>query len=712
MKILNPIKMNNWGIKKLLRIIFAIQIAVLGTIGLDMIGINIPILRELITFIYLIFIPGVLILRILKIHNINSVESLLYGVGLSITSLMFIGLFMNSVFPVFKIFNPISPFYLIITISIVVLILCILSYIRDNEFSSEDYIDIGNFSKKGFLYLIPFLAVIGTYLMNSDQNNILLMIMIPSIALLVILAAFDKITENEYPFIIFIISLSLLFHTSLISQYLWGWDIHHEYYIANLVMQNSFWDLNIPYSTNAMLSIAILAPILSKITNIDLIWVFKVLYPFIFSLVPVGLYLVFKRQLNGKIAFLSTFFFMSIFTFFREMNQLARQEIAELFFALVIMLMVDTSMDKIKRALLMIIFALSIIVSHYGLSYIFMLSLIGVYLIVIVDSNSIKKIKNKIKLNHVLENRLTSSFVILFIILALAWYMYTSSSSAFNSIVHIGDQIVGSISTDFLNPDAAQGAAVLSSEVISPIQNVPKYLNLLFQLFILLGVVSTVYKIYKTKFKLEYVLFAFVNLILLVLSVLLPYFASALNVTRVYHIALFFLAPFAIIGGIESFKIINKVFKGKWTEKKAEKSLKIISMLVIVLFLFYTGFIYEVTNDNPTSFSLSKIDYPINDYHEIRGMEWLYQVKRDKLVYADAYRLPLALSYGPTDEIQRNYNYTNRSYVFLGKFNIETGNIFISEKIKATKNQSYVNYNDIIENKNEIYDNGNSKVYY
>ena len=711
MKILNPIKMNDWGIEKLIHIIFAIQIAVLSLIGLNNIGLSIPVLREVITSIYLLFIPGILILRVLKIHNITSIESLLYGVGLSVASIMSIGFFINIIFPAFKIFNPLSLFYLIISISIFVIILCILSYILDEGFSSEDYINI-NFSKKGFLYLIPFLAVIGTYLMNFDQNNILLMIMIPLIALLVILVAFGKLTEKEYPFIIFIISLSLLFHTSLISSYLWGWDIHHEYYLANLVIQNSFWDLNIPYNTNAMLSIVILAPILSKVTNMDLIWVFKILYPFLFSLVPLGLYLVFKKQLNSKIAFLSTFFFMSIFTFYTEMNQLARQEIAELFFVLVIMLMIDTSMDKIKRALLMIIFAFSIIVSHYGLSYIFMLSLIGVYLIIFIDNKFIKKIKSKTELNNIFGNKLTSSFIILFIIFALSWYIYVSSSSAFTNIINIGNHIMGSISSDFLNPDAAQGAAVLNLQSSSYLHDILKYLNLLFQFFILLGVIFTFYKVNKVKFKMEFLLFALMNLIILIFSILLPYFASALNVTRVYHITLFFLAPFAIIGGIEFFKMINRIFRGKCTEKRTEKSLKIISILLATLLLFYSGFMYEIANDDPTSFSLSSIDYPITNAQEVMSMGWLYHMKNNSLVYADGYRMPLALSYGPVNEIQKNYNKINSSYIFLGKFNIDTGNMLISERIKATKNQDYVNYNSIIENKNELYNNGNSEVYY
>ena len=131
MQINNPFQMNDWEIKKFLKVVLAIQLAVWGIIGLDAIGLHIPVIRQPIGFVYLLFIPGVIILRILKLHKLGNIETLLYSVGLSITTLMFTGLFMNMVYPLFGISGPISITPLIITLSAVVLILCIISYVRD-----------------------------------------------------------------------------------------------------------------------------------------------------------------------------------------------------------------------------------------------------------------------------------------------------------------------------------------------------------------------------------------------------------------------------------------------------------------------------------------------------------------------------------------------------------------------------------------------------
>ena len=115
MQLNNSFQMNDWEIKKFLKVIFTIQLAMWGVIGLDATGLQIPILREFIGFIYLTFVPGIIILRILKLHKLGNIETLLYSVGLSIASLMFTGLFMNTVYPLFGISGPISITPLIIT---------------------------------------------------------------------------------------------------------------------------------------------------------------------------------------------------------------------------------------------------------------------------------------------------------------------------------------------------------------------------------------------------------------------------------------------------------------------------------------------------------------------------------------------------------------------------------------------------------------------
>ena len=729
--------MNDWEMGKFLKVVLAIQFAMWGAIALDAIGLQIPIIRQFIGFVYLTFVPGIIILRILKLHKLGNIETLLYTVGLSIATLMFTGLFMNTLYPIFGISGPISTVPLIITISVVVLVLSILCYIRDKDFTDPSFIDVKDvFSPPAlFLCLLPFLAIFGTYLMNFYHINIVLMFLIVILGIIAILIGFDKfIPKNLYPLAVFVIAFSLLFHGTLISMYMWGYDIHYEYYISNLVIANSLWDSTVHSTVNAMLSIVMLAPIFSDICGMSLTWVFKIIYPLLFSLVPLGLYRVFQKQTNDKIAFLSCFFFMSVSAFYRSMPQLARQEIAELFLVLLILLMIDKNMNKTKRAFLFIVFGISLAVSHYGLSYIYMFCLISAWLILVLrDSPAIQRLTDyfftkfsrykseKLTGNPVstnVENRtISSTFVLVFITFTLTWYMYISSSSAFDTIVHIGDHIASSIFTDFLNPEATEGLRMMLAQpqpgLLHEVNRVINYLN---QIFIIIGGIVLLLKHRELKFEKEYAAFSMVNLVICFGAVSVPFFASSLATTRLYHITLFFLAPFCVIGGITVLRALSKTFRVAWTNNSVRSSLKVLSVYFMIFLLYSTGFVCGVAEGNFHSISLnSTMDSPRFNDQEVLGAKWLYDVKSSNPIYADDYRRLLLGSFEwgqvrtitfDIDQIQDD------SYIYVGSLSIEKKEILLIDRKSARRAKvKYINSSQIVDDRNKIYANGGAEVY-
>src|SRR5690606_26102197 len=119
-----------------------------------------------------------------------------------------------------------SLFNLFITVNLFLFSLCIISYLRDKDYSSPEILQLQEILSPLFLVLclIPFLSIFGTYMLNVYGNNTLQMI------LLLILAIFPLITlkwipKKLYPLVIFVLALSLLLHTTLISPYIWGSDI-------------------------------------------------------------------------------------------------------------------------------------------------------------------------------------------------------------------------------------------------------------------------------------------------------------------------------------------------------------------------------------------------------------------------------------------------------------------------------------------------------
>jgi len=520
-----------------------------------------------------------------------------------------------------------------------------------------------------FLVSLPILSILGTQLFPFFENNPVLLLLISLLALVPVLVAFDKIPKKLYNLAIVIIALSLLYSTSLNSTYLIGTDIHKEYYFSNLVKTNFYWDSTIASDYNAMLSIVMLAPMCSIVSGMSLIWVFKIIYPLLFSFTSLILYKVFKSQTDGKTAFLSVFFITSVFTFYTEMVGLARQQIGEVVFALLLLLISDKVMisNFHKKTILMLIFATILPMFHYALACIF----IGLTFFVLFVSYFVR----------VQRKTITIPFVIFCCIVTIGWFIYTSRASTFNIIVKIINHIASTIFTNFLDPQSAQGLHILITRRKTPLHDITKTLHLVMQFFITIGVlVMTLGRVVK-KFDEEHHYLSLGSFILLIAAIAIPYLASALNTTRLYHISLFLLAPYSVIGWLAIFKTMSK---------STATSFKILSLFLSVFLLFNTGFIYTIANNDKS------IAYPTwavkngeakdwlvlyNAYtpiEEITSAKWLSDHRDGTLkIYADSNRAFNAYGMISTIEITKLWRINNEmnevSYIYLRKLNTING---------------------------------------
>ena len=738
--------LNGIVIGKFLKIILALQLSAIGFIGFDYIGIEIPILREVFCFIYLAFIPGILILGILRLDRLNMIETVLYSLGLSCSFLMFVGLFMNEVYPVFGITKPLSTTSLITTLIALISALYLLCCIRNPGYIPSSIVNLNTdllFSPYTLSFLlIPFLAIFGSYSVCFYDNNILLLLLLLLIAVIPIFVAFDKIPSETYPLLGFVIAISLLCHNDFSSMYIQGSDLHLEYYFANLVKSNSYWNLSTPHTYNTALSIVMLAPIFSDICGMSLTWVFKLIYPFIFSLVPLALYKVYKEQTNEKTAFLSCFFFMSIRVFYIGMLQWGKQMVAIFFLSILILSMMDKQLNNTKRTMLSLIFAFSLIVSHYSTSYIFLFSLVFVYLLILLGR----------KLNKITDTSVvTSNFVVLLIVSALVWYMYTARSSAFNSAVHIGTHVIGSISEIFSPIEG--GAVFWLTRKLFPSEQVLRFLYFISVFLIIVGFSDALYqnlkKRWKNNWRIEYLLFSTAFIGLLIISIILPFIAArgSIGFDRVFFISSIFLAIFCIIGGIKVEKSLTGVFyKSIASNLLSSKSLtKGISIFLVAFFLLNCSFVSEIIQeitggDRAISPSISKpriektgdinekiayygFSYPTQD---VVSATWLGIHKTSSEIFLDSYNSAhVLISYGMVWEDMPKINPTNQikaishynAYIFLRKINYIDNIMQVDYWTqKATRyERNWWNTSEILpileEKRNKIYSNGEAVIY-
>lgn len=671
MKLETHINLKEVGIKQLLATVLSLQIALWTLMGLNVLGVSIPIVQPLIGLVYLTFVPGTLILAALRLRNLGIVEAVLYAVGLSITVVMSIGLVNTIVFSAVNVIKPLSSISVTSSVSLVVLVLCAVAYFRNRTTGHVGYspgsgkrlnlIPLFNteisvpLTPTLFLVIIPFITVFSTYLVNTYNVPVGQFALYLILGAVVLLIAFDTFIPSKlYPLAVFVIALSLLFQETLISAFVTGWDILGEWSLANSVLSAGVWDPSLLNHYDGMLSIVAVAPVYSIISSLDLIWVFKIVYPAIFALVPLGLYQIFRRQVDEKIAFLSSFFFMSIVSFFVEMTQLGRQEIAEFFFVLLILLLVSKEMNKTIQSALFIVFSLSLVVSHYGLTYIALFFLFVMWLVLTVapiDGSKPMMSLFRTELGIRKDNEffapspkssprsaVTILCILILFIASFAWYTFTAQQQNLLAVSSLGSQVVSSIQNMF-DPTYSQAVNIAAQQAHAPQGSILHqvvsvadasfyYLN---QFFILAGVCVVIFlKKHRFKFQRPYVVISAVALGFLIVNVAVPYLSRSLNWSRVFQITSILLAPFLAVGFIkigEAGSAAKSVVKSKLGFGSSQANLSRLTRLLalyLVLYLFFsTSFVLALAEGTQTIALSNTVDDMQFNHQEIVGVSWL-----------------------------------------------------------------------------------------
>ncbi len=697
----------DWEIRKLLKAVAAVQVAILGLVALRAMALDIPGLRYVVGFIYLTFIPGVLVLRILRWHGLSLSETLLYCVGLSLAILMLGGAAMNALFPHIGIARPISTTPLLLTISIVCLGLSLVAYLRDRGYRGTSLAIHwrGLFSPPVLMLLLfPVLSILGVSLVNFNGDNRLLIAMLALIALVAALVALGKfIPSRLFPLAVVAIAISLLFHTSLNSAGLTGTDIRVEYYMYKVVATNGYWNSTMPANAfNETLSVTVLPTIYSSLLGLDGTWVFKVIFPLCFSLVALAVYQACRREFGERIGFWAAFYFASFFQFYNMMLELGKMQIAELFFCLLALLMVSPDKYSTRSKFLFVMFGAGMVVSHYGTAYTYLLIMVLALAILAVAKHR--------------SGFLNLNAILLLTVLALSWYLFNGGSSVMNTITALGSHFYSNFVAEFFSPSAREIVVFATEAVSTPIRISNSLLNYAAQLFIAIGLIRMVLQRKLLRFSEEYIAFSIASFVMLVVCVLLPFFSRMIGTSRLYSLTLIFLAPACVLGGQAIFQAILRVLH-IFQPIREVFSLKAASVFLIVFFLFSTRFAYALAHDYPLSIALdSHRDYPRFTAQEISGAQWLL----DKRVQwaplsSDYFGVALFWAYLP-DDFPRAFttghnttaiaNQPKEGYVFLRSSTIR------DRELSLYPQGSIPLENLNLQGEDKIFDSGGVQIYY
>jgi uncharacterized membrane protein len=647
--------------------------------------------------------------------TLSKVEILIFSVGFSVAILMLGGLVINEVIPLFGVATPLTQTSLLVALNLFLILGEALMLVKDEKMPLWTTERVKVNVPLLLAIALPILSILGATILNVFGSNLVLLVMIAAVPLLLavlLLTATKKSLPPEYYAIaVLMISVAMVFHTSLITKYLinFGSDISLEYATAEYTIRSAIWIPSAIESVgrfDSMLSITVLPAVYVNLLNMSLTSVFKIVYPLIFSLVPLGLYQLWQKSIGYKYAFVAAFLLIAQETFFTEMIGLARQMIAEVFFVLLVYLIIE---DKLKPRIKIIcfgVFASALVMSHYALAIIF-----GFFLGCTFIFFFYKK--------HVSRN-ITASLAILFLVIMFVWYIYPSASATFNDLVSYGDFVYQQLG-GFLNP-ASRGATVLRGlglDAPASIWNVASRVFAYFTEFLIgVGFIALILKKTNFVFEKEYVVLSTIAMVFLGVVIVVPGMARTFNMSRFYHLLLFFLAPLMILG---------VTFLVKRLSRQRRELITAIFLLVVLVpyFLFQTSFIYEVTGS--PSWSLPLSGYRMSAYQlyftlgyvddaGFSSADWVSQnlSPQNITLFADKASLTLLISYGsfPIGEIYMLENTTtsttlaNRTMIiYLCQMNVES-------KVVITEYYSYSLENlTVLTEMNKIFSNAGNEIY-
>ena len=718
---------------KLVAISIGVQILFLICLGFE-----IPVLRSFLGFVLLTFLPGMLLLGILG-EDLNRVESLIYSIAASLGLLMFFGLLLNSIYLVLHEIMP-KPFTESTFTTGFVVFLIVSTFLfrktgKQPRLPSWKSLEEILSPLPLFMLLLVILGVLSGILARYS-NNFLALLLLPIVAIIPLAAiTYFNLTSKYCSIIIWGISAFLVFQTIMMPIFIKNEDAIHEYYIANLTLSHGFWNPSFGQIRNAMLQLTMLHPIYSLVCGISLLEEFRIIHPLLLSVMPVALYQIFSKQFSQRTAFLSVCLYVFLHPFFTVLAQNTRTGSALLFTTIFVLLNSDSHINSFTRSILSIIIMFGLIVSHYGVAYIFMFMLITAYILM-----HLVNIRHETLLQ---KSFLSLTMVIFFFVLLQGWYLYTASSKPFTFLnATFIDRVLLAIK-DFLTP--VSGAGYIATIPLSSFTyNFIKIEALIIIVFSSIGILTILTKLFfSSKRKIasaldihrlqELYFYLSVTAILLLLIAFLAPATGAIGVNRIFMISGLFIVPFFIIGLQALSAPASKLAISD------SKLLKAVSLFLAFMLLVNSGFlattVFHERSPRPILdkqrilkegsdlelFHFFKVECPNRD---LQASKWLAEHKNEGWpIYGSEVIVEwlggfFYTSYSTTVPpgsyvpLKKGIIGTEQGYIYLGEYATRAKKVGLMKISEASYHRSiFIEFSELnLDKASKIYDTGQSTV--
>jgi uncharacterized membrane protein len=370
--------------------------------------------------LFSLFCPGLFLLLSIKKQVTCGWRDLVLIVGLGLSFIIFTTLLENTLLRATGVTRPLTAGNLWLTFSLTGLATLLGGYYRWSEnplrlsalaFSKHDLIATGS----SVVLLLG--CVLGAIRLNNGASGTLAIACYLGMTALIcyIFIVHQKLRVSSIIFVLWLITMGVLLSSWLRGSYAAGPDLDKEFQLFELVKGSGYWSINLYRNAyTACLSITLLPTSLSYFTKLSNLQTYKLLLPMLYSFIAPVVFLVARSRIGKRGAILATIFFIAQPPFTIWWWIPVRQEIAFLFFGLIVLLLTELK-DRRALRVLFLIFGAAMVVSHYSTSYI-AIGLLFIYTLVeAVHSRYFSKARAEAPF-------LRYTYVLLLVLFSFLWY--------------------------------------------------------------------------------------------------------------------------------------------------------------------------------------------------------------------------------------------------------------------------------------------------
>lgn len=334
-------------------------------------GIPTPIIRPALAFILLTFVPGTLGWQIVGYRLNSHTKWLLYVLGLSLMLDLGLVVITNIWLPVFGISQPLAPDVLVVSVAGMVVLLSVINYLIGGqpvtvsfELSAGSALSVDKTPLA--LLTIPLLGVIATFYTGTTGEQLPLILVLGLIAVIPLGVVLRAVPRRWYPLALFTSALMLLYGSSIGSAFggqsyvVTAWQLQHWAPAEYALVPNGA-----------------LFPMYALMGGINILTEVKIVNPVLVAFIPVVIYKTFNEYVAPETAVLAAFAFNFAHPFHRLYPTAGRVATPVLFLSLLALTISDKTTSLHLRRMLTLLFALGVVVSHYGTTYFVLFAVIS-----------------------------------------------------------------------------------------------------------------------------------------------------------------------------------------------------------------------------------------------------------------------------------------------------------------------------------------------